>query len=66
MICDSYILYRCPDPDCEYWDVDPGMCRDHHGHPLGDYPDLVELVVRPDPIELRRVRRNERGATQPQ
>jgi hypothetical protein len=54
MICDSYILYRCPDPDCEYWDIYSGSCPNHHGRPFGDYPDLVRLVVRPDPVELRR------------
>lgn len=54
MIHDEYVLYVCPDPDCEYWDVEPGCCPNYNAHPLGDYEDLCEIVVAP--VKVRSLR----------
>jgi hypothetical protein len=52
MICDSYVIYVCPHPDCVVWDMHPEICDDHHAHPDGDYPRLKPLTVRPRPEVL--------------
>lgn len=61
MICEAYVLYVCPDPDCDFWDLEPGVCPSYDAHPLGDYPTLRELRVAP-PTEVERLRQELRIA----
>ena len=56
MICDSYEIWICPDPDCDRWDIEPMRCDEHHTHQLGDYPDLVPVLVRPSEQDIDKYR----------
>lgn len=56
-VCDNYILYVCPDPICDYWDIFPGICKSELEHRDNEEqflypPNLIELTVYPSQKDI--------------